>query len=65
MRKLIVITLALMAFGVYDSRRPQKVALKADSNEVSEKCKEIRREIEKIKAELERIEKTTVSPRAD
>ncbi|NBT57858.1 hypothetical protein EBT16_03640 [bacterium] len=65
MRKLIVITLAFMAFGIYDSRRPQKVALKADSGEVSEKCMEMRQEIERIKAELERLEKTAVSPQAD
>jgi hypothetical protein len=65
MRKLIVITLALMAFGVYDSRRPHKVAAKADSGDVSEKCKEMRAEMDEIKAELNRLEKAAVSPQAD
>lgn len=64
MRRLIVITLALMAFGIYDSRRPHKVALKADSETASIKCEEMKAELGKIKAELERLEKCLVNPPA-
>ena len=64
MRKLIVMTLALMAFGVYDSRRPHKVTLKADSETASIKCEEMKAELNKIRAELERLEKAVVSPPA-
>ncbi len=64
MRKLIVITLALMAFGIYDSQRPHKVTLREDSEAVSVKCSEMRTELEEIKAELERLEKSLVSPPA-
>ena len=61
MRRLIVITLALMAFGIYDSRRTHKVTLREDSEAVSVKCSEMRIELEEIKAELERLEKRLVS----
>jgi len=57
MRKLIVITLALMAFGVYDSRRPHKVAVRTDPKELSEKCSEMALELKKIKAGLDMLEK--------
>jgi hypothetical protein len=62
MRKLIVLTLAFMLFGVYDYRRPHKVAAKADSEEVSHKCGQIKTELEEIKAELERLEKLVIPP---
>lgn len=64
MRRLIVITLAFMAFGAYDSKRPHKVALKADSETASIKCEEMKAELGKIRAELERLEKAVVSPPA-
>lgn len=55
MRKLIVITLALMVFGVYESKRPQKVGIKTD---ISERCKEIMDQIRVIREDLEKMEKT-------
>lgn len=61
MRKLIVLTLAFMAFGVYESRHPHKVVVSADSEEVSDRCGEMKAELEEIKAELERLE-NLVSP---
>jgi len=61
MRKLIVLTLAFMAFGLYESRHPHKVAVRADSEEVSDRCGEMKAELEKIKAELNRLE-NLVSP---
>jgi len=68
MRKLIVLTLAFMAFGLYESRHPHKVAVSADSeavsadsDEVSDRCGEMKAELEKIKAELNRLE-NLVSP---
>jgi hypothetical protein len=61
MRKLIVLTLAFMAFGLYESRYPHKVAVSADSEEVSDRCGEMKAELEKIKAELNRLE-NLVSP---
>lgn len=59
-----MITLAFMAFGAYDSRRPHKVAVKADSEEVSARCGQMDAELKEIRAELERLEKSVVSPPA-
>ena len=50
-----------MAFGLYESRYPHKVAVSADSEEVSDRCGEMKAELEKIKAELNRLE-NLVSP---
>ena len=60
MRKLIVITLALMALGIYGFRRPQKVAVQADSEAISDKCGKMQAELEKIKAELNKLEKVSL-----
>lgn len=60
MRKLIVITLALMAFGVYESRRPHKVVVQVDSEAISDRCEKMKAELEDIKAELDRLEKVSL-----
>ena len=51
-----------MALGIYGFRRPQKVAVQADSEAISDKCGKMQAELEKIKAELNKLE--TVSLRA-
>lgn len=54
MRKLIVLTLFFMAFGIYESKRPQKVGLKVDAPLKYEKAKE---EIDRLREELDQIER--------
>jgi hypothetical protein len=62
MKKLIVLTLFFMAFGIYEAKRPQKVKIEVDAPMKYEHVKE---EIGRLRAELDQIERAIAALQVD